>query len=147
MAAQTDIPLSFTTDDPVVLKRELERLASSLTGYFGGLTGQQHAAVVQRRLTNRRLNDTTAAFGQITPVSLANAAAVLRVSLPRADPRNAGLLLVIRRDTTLGTIYLSAPGCLVNGFAIVEVSAEIAATTLIFDGENYYAPPGSVWGG
>jgi hypothetical protein len=146
MAAQSGIPLTFHTDDPSALKRELERLAASLAAYFGGLTGNQHAAVVQRRLTKRRLNDTTAAFGQITPVSLSKTTDILRISAPPPDPRNAGLLFVVRRDSEIGTIKLSSPGCLVNGFSLVELSSDVGFVWVLFDGENYYTEPGAAWG-
>ena len=146
MAAQTSIPLAFHTDDPEALKRELERMASVLTTYFASITGQPHAALVQRRLQKRPINDQAAAFGYITPVSLAKATDILPVSLPRPDPRNAGLMLAIRRDSALGTVKLSSPGCLVNGFSIAELSSEVAMTPIWFDGENYYAPPGALWG-
>jgi hypothetical protein len=146
MAAQTSLPLTFNTDDPAALKRELERMAAALSTYFSGLTGQQHAAVVQRRLTKRPLNDTKAVFGEITPVTLARATDVLVISLPRPDVRNAGLYCVILRTTTIGTIKLSAPGCLVNGFSVVEVSSDAGFVWVLFDGENYYTEPGAAWG-
>lgn len=146
MAAQTSIPLAFTTDDPEALKRELERLAAALTTYFAGITGQPHAALVQRRLQLRPLNDRTAAFGYITPVSLSKSTDVLPISLPPPDPKNTGLMLAVRRKSTLGTVKLSSPGCLINGFSSVELSGEVALTPIWFDDGNYYAPPGAVWG-
>ena len=146
MPAQTSIPLAFHTDDPDRLKSELERLVSVLTTYFAGITGKPHAALVQRRLQKRPLNDTTAAFGYITPVSLVNSTDVLRISLPRPDPRNAGLMLAISRDSTAGTVELSAPNCLVNGFEIAELMGDIAMTPIWFSGANYFAPPGTLWG-
>lgn len=146
MPAQTSIPLAFHTDDPDRLKSELERLVSVLATYFAGITGKPHAALVQRRLEKRPLNDATAAFGFITPVSLSKSTDVLRISLPRPDPRNAGLMLAIRRDSTTGTVKLSAPDCLVNGFEIVDLVGDVAMTPIWFDGENYYGPPGALWG-
>lgn len=142
MPAQASIPLTFNTEDPRELKRELERMASVLYAYFATLTGQPHAAIVQRRLTERPLNDTTAAFGYVTPVTLPNSTDVLRISLPPKDPRNSGLLLAVSRSTTTGRIFLSAPGCLVNGLTIVELGNAIGFYPVWFIGGNYYLPPG-----
>jgi hypothetical protein len=146
MGAQTDLPSTFHTDDPAMLKRELERVTSSLEAYLGGITGHPHAAVVQRRFTKRPLNDTKAAFWQITPVALVNSTDVHRISLPRPDPRNAGLVVAILRKSAAGTINLSAPDATVNGFAMVELSAAVGMYIGWFDGEDYYFPPGNVWG-
>ena len=146
MAAQTDIPLVYTTDDPEALKRELGRLAAALATYHAGVTGQAHAGVVQRRFTKRPINDPKAAFWQITPVSLSSADAVHKIALPPPDVRNAGLVLAVLRKTALGTISLSSPGCLINGFTTVELVSAIACTWVTFDGEDYYGPPGALWG-
>ena len=146
MAAQTSIPLTFDTSDPEALKRELERTAAALAAYFATLTGQPHATVVQRRLTKRPLNDASAAFWQITPVALANASDIHRISLPRPDPRMAGMPCVILRKGTLGTIKVSAPGCLINGFTLVEQVNDAGLVAYTFDGENYYTEPGATWG-
>lgn len=146
MAAQNGIPLTWNVENPVQLKRDLDRLSSVLAAYHATLTGQPHAAQVQARLQMLPLNTPKASFGFITPVSLAKTTDVLNIALPRPDPRNAGLIFAIRRSSTVGTIILSAAGCLANGFTDVELSSEIACTVGLFDGENYYFPPGSVWG-
>lgn len=142
MAAQTDLPTTFHTDDPAMLKRELERMASSLAAYFSGFTGHPHAGVVQRRFTKRKLNDTTAAFWEITPVSLPTDDHELRISLPRPDPRNAGLMAIISRDTPTGLVYLSAPGCNVNGLVLAQLVNDVGFVWVLFDGQNYYTNPG-----
>ena len=142
MGAQSSIPLTYDTENPEALKRELERLSSSLTAYFGGLTGSPHAAVVQPRLRALPLNTPKAAFGFITPVALPNTDDVLDIALPRPDPRNGGLSLVVTRSATTGTIHLSAPGCLVNGVALATLVNSIGFYEVLFDGTNYYTAPG-----
>ena len=146
MSARQGFPLSFTVDDPVRLKSDLDRLGAFLATYFSSLTGPVEQAQVQRRLQKLPLNSARAAFGFITPVSLSNATDVLRIALPRPDVRNAGLLLAISRSRTEGTIKLSAPGCTVNGFDFVELVNDIAFTWVMFDGENYLTTPGAAWG-
>jgi hypothetical protein len=142
MAAQSAIPLSFDTEDPEALKRDLERLSSGLSAYLGGITGQPHAAVVQPRLRSLPLNSTKAAFGFITPVALPNTDDVLNISLPRPEARNGGLSCIVARSTTTGTIHLSAPGSLVNGVSIATLVNSIGFYELLFDGQNYYTAPG-----
>lgn len=144
MAAQTSIPLSLP-EDPERMRSELVRALTTISAYFSTLTGQPHAAVVQPRLKKRAVNDPAAAFGFITPVSLPNETDSLDVKLPRPDPRNAGLWLLVRRDTTTGVIRLSAPGCFVNGSKRVELVAEKCAVPVFFDGENYFTPPAATW--
>lgn len=146
MSARQGFPLSFTVDNPVRLKTDLDRLVTWLAAYAASLTGPIQQVQVAPRLRKLPLNSTRASFGFITPVNLSNAADVLPIALPRPDPQNAGLIAYVSRSTTTGTIALSSPGCLVNGFDSVELSNEIAATPFLFDGENYLAPPGAVWG-
>ena len=45
-----------------------------------------------------------------------------------------------------GSILLSSPGCLVNGFASVELAAAVGWYEVRFDGENYFTAPGAAWG-
>ena len=139
------IPLTFHPENPELFKREMDTLASSLQAYFATLTGPQHAAAVQRRFQALPLNSTKAAFGFWTPVSLVNESDVHRISLPPPDPRNAGLSTAVIRLATAGTIKLSAPDALVNGFAMVEVPNAVGFYQLWLDGENYYADGGSTW--
>lgn len=145
MSAQARIPLTFNTGDPARLKADLERQAATLESYHQALTGPQQATVVQRRLQKGTLNGTYCAFGFWTPVALVNASDVLRISLPRKDPRNSGLPTAVLRQTTAGTIKVSAPDALVNGFAMVEIPNAIGFYMLWFDGENYYADGGATW--
>ncbi len=142
MAAQTDIPLRFP-EDPKAQRRELERMAASLTSYFAGITGHPHAGVVARRYTKRPQNDTKAAFWQMTPVALPGATDVHTVSLPPPDVRNAGLETIVIRQTTTGTIHLSGSGALVNGLPTATLVNDLGYYAVLFDGANYYTPPGS----
>lgn len=137
------IPLTFHPEQPEQFKRELDTLASSLQAYFATLTGQQHAAVVQRRLQELPLNSPKAAFGFVTPVTLPNSTDVLDIALPPPNPQNGGLMLAISRSTTNGTIHLSSPGCLVNGDTIATLANDVAIYPAWFIGGNYYLPPGS----
>lgn len=146
MSARQGFPLSFTTDDPARLRTELVQLATFLQAYFASLTGPIQQVQVAPRLRKLSLNSTRAAFGFITPVTLVNSTDVLNIALPPPDPRNAGLILYISRSTAAGTINLASPGCTVNGFDSVELAASVAATPILFDGANYLAPPGAVWG-
>lgn len=146
MSARQGFPVSFAVDDPVRLKNDLDRLGSWLTAYTASLTGPAQQTQVAPRLQKLGLNSTRAAFGFITPVSLVKSTDKLAIALPQPDPRNAGLILYISRTSTAGTVTLSSPRCTVNGFGSVELSNEIAATPIMFDGENYLAPPGAVWG-
>lgn len=146
MSSRQGFPLSFTVDDPVRLKTDLDRLVTFLQAYFASLTGPAQQVQVAPRLRKLGLNAERAAFGFITPVNLPKSTDALSIALPPPDPRNAGLIAYVSRSTTTGTIKLSSPGCLVNGFTSVELSNEIAATPVLFDGENYLAPPGAVWG-
>lgn len=139
------IPLTFHPDNPELFKREMDTLASSLQAYFATLTGPQHAATVQRRMQSLPLNSTKAAFGFWTPVSLVNDSDVHTISLPPPDPRNAGLVAAVVRKATPGTIKLSAPDALVNGFEVVELPNAVGRYELLFDGENYYADGGATW--
>ncbi len=142
MAAQVSIPLSLPRD-PEAQRRELERMTAALSTYFAGFTGQPHAGTVARRYKKRPLNDTKAAFWEITPVALPNSTDELVIALPPPDPRNAGLKLIVARQTTTGTIVLSAAGCLINGQKTVEVVNELGFVEGLFDGENYLTPPGT----
>lgn len=146
MSARQGFPISFTVNDPVRLKTDLDRLGSWLSAYTASLTGPPQQTQVAPRLQKLSLNSQRAAFGFITPVTLVKSTDVLPIALPPPDPRNAGLVLYISRTSTAGTITLAAPRCKVNGFDSVELSNEIAATPIMFDGENYLAPPGAVWG-
>lgn len=143
MAAQSSIPLSFQTDDPKVLKRELERLASALAAYFGQLTGQSHAQVVEPRLRTLPLNSPKAAFGFVTPVALPNAADSLDISLPPPNPQNEGLKAHVVRKTVTGTIRLSAPGCLVNDQTVATIASPVGWYPVLFQGGNYYTQAGA----
>lgn len=145
MSAQARIPLTFDTADPARLKTALERQAASLESYHQALTGPQQATVVQRRLQKGTLNGTSCAFGFWTPVALVNETDVLRISLPRRDPRNSGLQTAVLRQATAGTIKLSATDALVNGFEMVEIPNAVGFYMLWFDGENYYADGGATW--
>ena len=142
MATQQDIPLSFDTSDPVKLRQDLERMAATLRPYFGALTGRQSAAVVQKRLVNRPVNDPVAVFGEVCRVALVEGQ-ILKIALPRPDPANAGLLIGIRRSTQTGNVFLSSPNCTINGLDIARLTNAISFTLIEFDGENYYSTPGS----
>lgn len=146
MNAQARIPLTFNVADPKRLRTDLERQSSTLEAYHATLTGPQQNAVLVRKPVKRRLNDTTAAFGEFTPIGLVNDTDVIRVSLPRPDPRNAGLTAYIVRRATPGTINVTSPGATINGFVMVEVAAAVGQYEFFFDGENYFTPPGAVWG-
>ena len=143
MATQQDIPLAFHPENPVELRQELERLAATLRPYFSALTGRQAATVVLKRFVNRPVNDTTAAFGEVSRVALVEGQS-LRIALPRPDPQNAGLLIGVRRSTTTGNVFLSAPGCTINGLTVGRLINEPSLVLVEFDGENYYATPGGV---
>lgn len=146
MAAQSRIPLTFNVSDPKRLRTDLERQSATLEEYHATLTGPQQNAVLVRKPVKRRLNDTTAAFGEFTPVGLVNDTDVITVSLPRPDPRNAGLRAYIVRRATPGTIRVTSPGATINGFGAVELAASVGLYVFFFDGEHYFTPPGAVWG-
>jgi len=146
MAAQSRIPLAFDVSEPKKLQGDLVRLATSLEDYHGGLTGPQQNAVLVRKPVKRRLNDTTVAFGEFTPVALVNSTDVHALKLPRPDPKSAGLSAYVARRATPGTITVSSPGATINGFTTVELAAAVGLYEFFFDGENYLTPPGSVWG-
>lgn len=141
MAAQQDIPLAYHPEDPEQLKRELERLASTLAPYFSALTGRQSAAVVQKRFVNRPLNSDVAVFGEVSRFSLAEGQ-VIRLKLPPPSPANAGLLIGIRRASSSGHIYMSSPGCKVNNETTARLTSAPSFVLVEFDGENYYTTPG-----
>jgi hypothetical protein len=141
MATQRAIPFAFHPENPEMLKRELEELSATLAPYFSALSGSQHAAIVQKRFVNRPVNSTTAAFGEVTRISLVEGQ-VLKISLPRRDMRNAGLLIGIARATAPGNVFLSSPGCLVNGLDIARLTNAPSFVLVEFDGENYYTSPG-----
>jgi hypothetical protein len=141
MATQRSIPLAFHTDNPAALKRELEEMASVLAPYFSALSGAQHTSVVQKRFSNRPINSTTAAFGEVCRISLVEGQ-VLKIALPPPDPRNAGLLIGIRRKTAEGQVFLSSPGCTVNGLDIAKLTSAPSFVLIEFDGEDYYTTPG-----
>ena len=146
MAAPLSIPLTFRdVENPDMLREDLERLAAAVYAYSQGLTGQQHAAVVQRRLIMGTTGAEKVSFGEVAIVSLTDGA-VLNIQLPRPDIRNAGLLIGVRREATTGTIHLSSPGALVNGYSSVAVINEIGLVLGMFDGADYYFPPGTVSG-
>lgn len=141
MATQQDIPLSFRTDDPRMLREDLERMASTLRPYFSAMTGRQSASVVQKRFVNLEINATKASFGFVCRVSLIDGQ-VLKIALPPPDPANAGLLIGIVRKTSGGQAFLSAPGCAVNGLAIARLTNAPSFVLCEFDGEDYYTTPG-----
>lgn len=141
MATQQGIPLAFHPEDPEQLKRELELLASTLAPYFSALTGRQNAAVVQKRFVNRPMNDPVAAFGEVTRISLIDGQ-VLKVSLPPPNPANAGLLIGFSRETGTGHVYLSSPGCTVNGLTIARLTSAPSFVLVEFNGSNYVTSPG-----
>lgn len=141
MRLYSEIPLAFHTEDPIRLKQELESQAATLRPYFSAQTGRQSIAVVQKRFVNRPLNDTKAAFGEVCRVSLVDGQ-VLKIALPPPDPANAGLLIGIRRKTAAGQVFLSSPGCTVNGLTIVRLTNAACFVLIEFDGEDYYTAPG-----
>lgn len=141
MSTQQDIPLSFRTDDPRMLREDLERQAAILRPYFSVLSGRQSAAIVQKRFVNRPVNDTKAAFGEVCRVALVDGQ-VLKIEFPPPDPRNAGLLIGIRRKTATGQVFLAAPECTVNGLDIARLTSAPSFVLIEFDGEDYYTSPG-----
>lgn len=140
-STQQDIPLAFHPDNPAELKRELERMAATLRPYFSALTGRQSSSVVQKRFVNRPINSPVAAFGEVSRVSLVEGQ-ILKISLPPPDIRNAGLLIGFRRSSSTGNVFLSSPGCTVNGLDIARLTNAICFVLVEFDGENYYTTPG-----
>lgn len=141
--SQAEIPLSFRTHDPKMLREDLERQAATLRPYFGSLTGKQSTAVVQKRFTFRPVNDTKAVFGEICRVSLVEGQ-VLKIQLPPPDPANAGLLIGIQRKTSTGNVYLSSPGGLIGGFDIARLTSGVCFGIIEHDGEDYYPAPGLI---
>lgn len=146
MSAQSRIPLTFDVSDPKRLRTDLERQSATLEAYHSTLTGPQQSAVLVRKPKKRRLNDTTAAFGEFTPIDLANADTVHRVSLPRPDVRFAGLTAYIVRRSGLGTILVTSPGATINGFDSVELASAVGLYSFFLDDEGYFTQPGSTWG-
>ncbi len=141
MATQQDIPLAFHPENPEMFKREIETMAAILRPYFSALTGRQSATVVQKRFVNRPINDDVAAFGEVSRFSLVDGQ-VVKLKLPPPDVRNAGLLIGIRRATAAGHVYMSSPGCTVNGETIARLTSAPSFVIVEFDGENYYTTPG-----
>jgi hypothetical protein len=146
MATQQDIPLAYHPENPEQLKRELERLASTLRPYLSVLTGRQNTTVVQKRFVNRPINNDVAVFGEVSRFSLVDDQ-VVKLKLPAPDPANAGLLIGIRRATADGNVYMSSPGATINGLSIARLTSAPSFVLVEFDGENYYTTPGGTAAG
>lgn len=141
MRPNVEIPLSFRTDDPRLLREDLSSMASTLRPYFSALTGGQSAAVVQKRFQNLAINSTKASFGFVCRISLVDGQ-VLKIALPPPDPANAGLLIGFSRKTSGGHVFLSSPGCTVNGLTIARLTSAPSFVLCEFDGEDYLTTPG-----
>ena len=141
-----DIPLSFPSVTDPDLKRDLERLAGGVVGIQ-----RQNARDFSPNLATSRpaVADGAASFGQVTRIGVLSDTDRINVALPRPDPRNAGKQLGVQRANSLGCVYLTAPGALVNGRSRLMLLGSKLLTTVTFDGENYYADnDGSApWGG
>jgi hypothetical protein len=144
MGAKVDIPLVYNVTDPKTLKRDLERLASGVDAYT------RNAVSVFEPLPSVNQVDLAPklAFGTITKVSPVVGTPLI-LQLPQPDPTNGGRKLLIERTGTLGTAYVLAIGCLVNGLSQGLLPSAIGLYEFAFDGQNYFSNPQLAvdWGG
>lgn len=132
--------LVYSTDDKQ-LKSDLERNAKALRDYSLSLRAQ-----AQPLLDNAPAN--VLSFDHVTRVSLA-LGDVLQLQLPQPDVKNGNRTLYVKRETTTGTCYLRAVGCLLNGHATQTLPAALGLYGIFFDSANYFSlrPLATDWSG
>lgn len=144
MGAKVDIPLVYNVTDPQTLKRDLERLANGVDRYT------RNAPSVFEPLPEVSKLDPAPklAFGTITKVAPVVGTPLI-LQLPQPDPTNGGRRIIIERTSVLGTAYVLAIGCLVNGLAQGLLPSALGIYEIVFDGQNYYSSPQLAvdWGG
>lgn len=128
MPSSLDLPRKFTTEDPVALKRELERMTQSLDRYLRDLQ-----IVNQTVPLVTKLNPDALTFGQISPVVARDGQTVV-VQLPRPSPENLGRRCALARATKDGEILVVAVDCLVAGSAVYRVANDIQLVEFVFLG-------------
>jgi hypothetical protein len=141
-----DIPSTFPSVKDPELKRDLERFAGGVIG----IQKQSARDFSPNFEASRPLAaDGAASFGQVTRIGALEDTDRFIVQLPRPNPANAGKQLGVQRSGSLGCVYLTVPGALVNGRARLMLLGSKLLTTVTFDGENYYADNdgSSPWGG
>lgn len=144
MGSKVDIPLVYNVRDPDALKRDLERFATGVDQFAknAALTLEPVPAVNKLDLAPKL------AFGTITKVA-PTVGTPLLLQLPQPDPKDGGRHLTIERTNTLGTAYVLAIGCLVNGLASGLLPSALGFYDILFDGQDYYCSPQLAmdWGG
>lgn len=125
------LPQTFTTDDLVRLKSELERLTKEIDRYTRELAGD-FLPVPALSL----LNPSSLAFGQIARVNIPDGATHV-MKLPRPNPANIGKRCGVRRGSTTGEILIYAVDCLVGGFERYRMANDVHFVEFLFDGDFY----------
>jgi len=141
MASKVEIPLHFP-GAPLELKRDLERLASKLDGFFRSIDRTHTPRWGSLPLVS---SDTFAAFDHVRRIAPATGQNIV-CQLPQAKTTDGSRELRVQRMNQLGHIYLVPSGSLINGAARYKMNSGIGFVTVQWDGtayftENYGAAP------
>ncbi len=128
MPSPLNIPKTFTTDDALRLKSELERLSQEIDLYLRGLTATN--------IPLSQLNSPMLAFDQVARVNVTDGSALV-LKLPRPDPKNIGRKCGIRRSSTTGEVLIYAVGCLVGGAERYRMANDVHFVEFLFDGDYF----------
>jgi hypothetical protein len=112
MPSKRDIPQRFTTENPVALKSELERLAQALDIYTRQLDG-----LVKQTPTKDIDSSRSLAYGRAVRVPGRLTGTYLELTLPPPAREDIGKRCAVLRSGLDGTITVVGVGALVGGYS------------------------------
>ena len=123
---------SFSGPTLAALLQELNRYASAITEKFASV--DRGGPRLWKKLPDTSSN-TALAYGHIVKVK---SGANVTLSLPFADPSNAGKELGVLREGAFGSIQLIAIGGTVDGGASITLPTTVGLYVLVCDGTDHW---------
>jgi hypothetical protein len=131
MPSPLNIPKTFTTDDAIRLKTELERQSQEIDRYLRDTSDASQPVPLLSLVNPAYLT-----FGQVARVDVPDGF-TLKMQLPRPDPAFIGKRCGVRRSSMTGEVLIYAVGCLVGGYERYRMANDIHFVEFMLDGDFY----------
>ena len=133
MPALLDIPRRFTTENPEVLRKELDRFAQAVDLF----TRSAAETYAPRYLAIPGINPTKLVFGMVGRVTLLDGDELF-IQLPPPDRKNFGKRCAVLRTTSAGLVRIVGGQALVGGETQYQLANDLHWVEFLLDDGDYY---------
>ena len=133
MPALLDIPRRFTTENPEVLRKELDRFAQAVDLF----TRSAAETYSPRYLAIPGINPTKLVFGMVGRVTLLDGDELF-IQLPPPDRKNFGKRCAVLRTTSAGLVRIVGGQALVGGETQYQLANDLHWVEFLLDDGDYY---------